>query len=97
MNEELARYKDAKKIVEKARVTRLFMAHLAVFIVGNIFLGGWNLLTYFVKGNEFLWFPIPLMFWGVGVLIHYTMSVALFDEWWNRDEMIMDPGSSAGE
>ena len=72
--------------MEKARVVRLFLAHLAIFVIGNIFLGIWNSLTYYVKGNELLWFPIPIVFWGVGLLIHYTVSVVLFDEWWERDE-----------
>ena len=89
MNEDLAGYRDARKNVEKARAVRTFLVHLAVFIIGNIFLGVWNSLTYYVKGNELLWFPIPLIFWGVGVLIHYTVSVALFNEWWDRDESII--------
>ena len=86
MDDQLESYKNAKKTVEKARVVRLFLAHLAIFVIGNIFLGIWNSLTYYVKGNELLWFPIPIVFWGVGLLIHYTVSVVLFDEWWERDE-----------
>ena len=89
VNEELESYKEARKTVEKDRVVRTFLVHLAVFIIGNIFLGVWNSLTYYVKGNELLWFPIPLIFWGVGVLIHYTVSVALFNEWWERDESVI--------
>ena len=84
--DQLESYKNAKKTVAKARMVRLFLAHLAIFVIGNIFLGSWNSLTYYVKGNELLWFPIPLVFWGVGILIHYTVSVALFNEWWERDE-----------
>ena len=89
MSDEVARYKEAKKNVEKARAVRIFLVHLSVFIIGNIFLGVWNSLTYYIKGNELLWFPIPLIFWGVGVLIHYTISVALFNEWWEHDETII--------
>jgi len=61
MNAELARYKEMKKIVERARAVRVFMAHLTIFIVGNIFPGAWNGLTYYVNGNDFWWFPIPLI------------------------------------
>jgi len=86
VNEELANYREVRKSVEKARADAVFLVHLAVYIIGNIFLGIWNSLTYYINGNELLWFPIPLIFWGVGVLIHYTMSVALFNEWWERDE-----------
>ncbi len=90
MSDDVARYKEAKKNVEKARAVRIFLVHLSVFILGNIFLGVWNSLTYYIKGNELLWFPIPLIFWGVGVLIHYTISVALFNEWWDNDESIIN-------
>ena len=89
MNDDLASYKEARKAVEKARVVRVFLIHFSTFVIGNIFLGVWNSLTYYIKGNELLWFPIPLIFWGVGVLIHYTISVALFNEWWERDESII--------
>lgn len=89
MSDQLANYKEARKGVEKTRATRVFLIHLAAFIIGNIFLGVWNSLTYYIKGNELLWFPIPLIFWGVGVLIHYTVSVALFNEWWDRDESVI--------
>ena len=57
---------------------------------GNVFLGFWNALTYFVKDSDTLWFYIPLLFWGVGVLIHYVQGVALFDEWWELDERTID-------
>ena len=43
-------------------------------------------MTYVVKDDDALWFFLPLLFWGVGVIIHYLNSVALFDEWWEADE-----------
>ena len=86
MNDEVTRYKEARKSVEKARAVRIFLVHFSAFILGNIFLGVWNSLTYYVRDNQLLWFPIPLIFWGVGVLVHYTVSVVLFEEWWERDE-----------
>ena len=89
MTDQLESYKEAKKTQEKARGLQIFVAHLFLFIAGNIFLGVWNVLTYMVKGNELLWFPMPLGFWGVGVLIHYTISVALFNDWWEHDETII--------
>ena len=55
--------------------------------MGNIFLGAWNIWTYQNRGDEFLWFYFPLIFWGVGVIIHYVQSVVLFDDWWDQDEV----------
>jgi len=33
---------------------------------------------------------LPLLFWGVGLLVHYVQAVALFEEWWELDERIID-------
>ena len=63
--DQLESYNNAEKTVEKARAARLFVAHLAICIIGNIFLGNWNSSTHYVNGNELLWFPIPLVFYGV--------------------------------
>ena len=79
-------YRETRKSIEKARAVRIFLSHLAAYILGNIFLGSWNVLTYFLKDSPTLWFFLPLLFWGVGLIIHYVHSVALFDEWWDLDE-----------
>jgi len=83
---EFQEYQAARKTVEKNRAVRTFFVHLAAYIIGNIFFGIWNVLTYVMKDHELLWFPLPLIFWGVVLLIHYAHSVALFDDWWERDE-----------
>ncbi len=82
----IGHYSQARKEIEKARAVRAVVAHLAAYLVGNAFLGSWNALTYFVKDNDTLWFYIPLLFWGVGLIIHYVQAVVLFDEWWGLDE-----------
>ena len=86
----LEAYKEVRRSLEKRRAQLIFIAHLGAYVIGNIFLGGWNILTYFVKDSETLWFFIPLLFWGVGVIIHYLQSVALFDEWWDVDERTIE-------
>ncbi len=83
---DLSPYQDARKAIEKSRAVRGFVFHLVAYILGNGFLGFWNVMTYVVKEDQTLWFYIPLLFWGVGVIIHYVQSVALFDEWWDVDE-----------
>ncbi|MBM3944451.1 MAG: 2TM domain-containing protein [SAR202 cluster bacterium] len=93
---ELARYKETRKAIEKARAMRIFFSHFAAFFIGNIFLGVWNVLTYFIKEDKTLWFYLPLIFWGVGVLIHYLQGVALFENWWERDERIIDERLGGG-
>ena len=88
--EELKTYQETRKVVGKRRAVRIFFYHLAAYALGNIFLGAWNILTYQLRGDEILWFYSPLIFWGIGVIIHYLQGVALFDDWWNQDETITE-------
>ena len=85
----LMAYRAARKTIEKRRALLFFYAHLGAFIVSNLFLSGWNALTYFVKESSTLWFFLPLLFWGVGVIVHYLHAVALFEEWWELDERVI--------
>ena len=87
---QVTQYKETKQAVQKARAVREFLLHLAGYVVSNIFFGVWNGLTYYVKDEPTLWFYIPLIFWGVGVIIHYVQGVVLFDDWWRRDESVVD-------
>ena len=89
-DEVVAAYRTARRAIEKARSVRIFISHLIAFILGNLFLGFWNAMTYFVKDSDTLWFFLPLLFWSVGLLIHYVQSMALFDEWWDLDERKID-------
>ena len=83
-------YRQARRDIERSRAKLVFYAHLGAYVVGNLFLGGWNVLTYVVKKSDALWFFLPLLFWGVGLIVHYLQSVALFDEWWELDERNID-------
>ena len=85
-SDELTRYAEIRKSVVRRRSMQTFVAHLGMYLVGNAFFGGWNALTYYVTETGFIWFPLPLLFWGIGVLIHYWNSIILFDRWWERDE-----------
>ena len=89
MDPGIGEYSRERMSIERRRAVRLFLLHLAFYVLGNVFLGGWNALTYFVLGSPTLWFVLPLLFWGVGVIIHYLNSVALFEEWWEHDERII--------
>ncbi|MBM3948647.1 MAG: 2TM domain-containing protein [SAR202 cluster bacterium] len=78
-------YQGVRKEVAKRRAYRIFYSHMAAYIIGNVFLGVWNILTYFIKDDTTLWFFVPLIFWGIGLLIHYIQGVALFNDWWDND------------
>ena len=86
----VTRYRVIRKTVAKARAVRIFFYHLAAYVLGNIFLGAWNIFTYQNLEDQTLWFFSPLIFWGVGVIIHYVQGVALFEDWWEKDEQITD-------
>lgn len=82
-------YREARKAVTRERATNIFAFHVAAYIGSLAFLGALNILTISLSGYEVVWFFIPLIFWGIGVLIHYVVGVALLDDWWDRDEGII--------
>ena len=84
--QEITKYVTAKKEVVRKRCLRVFLFHLLAYVLANLFLGGWNALTYYVKGDKTLWFFLPLIFWGVALLIHYVNGVVLIEQWWKNDE-----------
>ena len=66
------------------------ITHLGAYVIGNVIIGLWNAGTYYLRDNDNLWFWLPLLFWGLGVIVHYLQSVALFDNWWDRDERLIE-------
>ena len=84
-DESVDLYREARRAVTRERATSLFAFHVATYVASLLFLGIWNMVTVSrVQGGW--WFITPLIFWGVGVIIHYILAVALFDDWWDRDE-----------
>jgi len=81
---ELSRYVTTRRTVERNRSVQIFRFHLLAYVLGNAFLGGWNALAYYIRGDQVLWFFMPLIFWGVAVLIHYVHAIVLFDNWWKQ-------------
>ena len=87
--EEIRQYEEIRKVVARARAVHIFGYHVVAYVLGNIFLGAWNIFTYQNRRDEVLWFWSPLIFWGGGgVIIHYLQSIALFNDWWQQDESI---------
>ena len=86
---EIARYRDSRKAVERQRALRVFAAHLVAYIIGNMIIALWNAGTFYLRDNDTLWFWLPLLFWGIGIIAHYVLGVALFDDWWDRDERVV--------
>jgi hypothetical protein len=71
----LAEYKKAyrKMNARKARIG--FIANLAAYVIVNSLLIAVNLM--FVP--QFMWCAFPLIGWGIGLTMHYTFGVHLFD------------------
>lgn len=78
-------HKIARKRVEEKKG---FYYHLIVFPLANAFLFGLNYLT----SPDFFWCLIPLMGWGVGLIIHYFVVFGIpgkgrIDETWKAREI----------
>lgn len=78
-------HKIAKKRVEEKKG---FYYHLITFALVNLFLFILNMLT----SPGFYWFLIPLMGWGIGLIIHYFTVFGIlgkgpFDEKWKAKEI----------
>ena len=85
----LAQYIAARRAVQRRRSLKIFFFHLGFYILGNIFLGVWNVLAYVALDDETLWFFLPLVFWGLALIIQYVVTVALFDDWWRQTERVI--------
>ena len=87
---DIAKYREARKAVERKRTYQVFIWHLVAYVLGNLAMGLWNVGTFYLRDNDTVWFYLPLLFWGVGLMVHYVLAVALFDNWWDRDERLVD-------
>ncbi|MDA1189125.1 MAG: 2TM domain-containing protein [Chloroflexi bacterium] len=83
---QLAVYIANKKRMRRFRSRRTFFFHLGLYLLSNISLVLFNVYTIYVWEQPGWWSLLSLVFWGLGVIIHYVMSVVLFEEWWNTDD-----------
>jgi len=78
-------YKTAKKRVKKKKD---FYGHLSAYIAVGLFFFMINMATF---DGRHIWFYIPLLPWGIGLLIHYfnvfglPWSGALTTEWEDKE------------
>ncbi|MEM2878415.1 MAG: 2TM domain-containing protein [Candidatus Hadarchaeales archaeon] len=72
-------FKRAWKELEIEEAKRGFMAHLAAYLIINIFILVFNLITY----SDQLWFYWITIGWGVGLVFHFVFSRERFvvSEW----------------
>lgn len=69
--------KDEKYFAEKYKMllrkrdknVREFYVHLSMYVIAHIFM----VVIYFISGRGFPWFVFPLIFWGIGLLVNYSM------------------------
>lgn len=78
----LAEYKSAYRKMQTRQAKIGFTIHFAAYIVVNSLLATINLLLV----PEVTWFIFPLVGWGIGLTLHYTLAVRLFDRFLRADE-----------
>jgi len=83
MNEEEIKYQRAKK---RVKALRGFYIHFGIYILVNLFLFLLNIIT----SPAILWFFLPLLGWGIGVIAH-ALSVfgvgSLFGADWEEKKI----------
>ena len=69
MSEEISLedFKEALKEIRVINARRSFISHLTAYIIVNAFLLFINLWI----NPHYLWFPYPLVGWGIGIVFHY--------------------------
>ena len=84
-------YKKAKERVEKKKG---FYKHLSSYIAVGFFFMAMNVFTFFKAGHDGpgVWFFLPMLPWGIGLLIHYFSVFGLpgssaLSEKWEEEEM----------
>lgn len=75
-------YKKAYRKMSAKQGKKGFLIHLTAYVVVNSLLTTVNLL--FVP--EFIWCIFPLVGWGIGLTMHYTFAVRLFDRIMTAEE-----------
>ncbi|CAB3288586.1 Histidine kinase [Methanocaldococcus lauensis] len=68
-------YKKVYREIIKEKKKRKFLIHLIIYIIVNAMFIVDNLL-YTPKE---IWFIYPLIFWGIGLLIHYLYGIHWID------------------
>jgi 2TM domain len=63
-------YEQAELELETQSARRGFLLHAAIYVVVQATLITINL----VAASEFIWFPFPLVGWGVGLTMHYLFG-----------------------
>jgi len=81
----LEAYKKAFREVKKEEEKRGFLVHLTIYIIVNTALAIINL----IYSRETIWFIFPLVFWGLGLTIHY-LGVRWSDKELERLEAIAE-------
>ena len=75
--DDQARYERARK---RVRQLKGFYQHLTIYLLVNTFLAIVNLAA---SPNR-IWFPWPLLGWGIGLLAH-AASVFVHHTFWGKD------------
>ncbi len=78
----LAEYQSAYRAMQKRQGKIGVTIHSAVYVAVNSALAAVNLLLV----PEVIWFIYPLLGWGIGLTLHYTLAVRLLDRLLKADE-----------
>jgi hypothetical protein len=71
----LAEYKQAELKLDLHDMRRGWYIHALVYVLVNTGLVALNLILLTQTDESFLWFPFPLVGWGIGLFNHYLHAI----------------------
>jgi 2TM domain-containing protein len=72
-------YKQAERELMRHQARRGWKVHLVVYALVNAGLMTLNLALVTTTDASFIWFPFPLVCWGIGLTAHYFCGVRSAD------------------
>lgn len=72
-------YEEAERQLTRKEERQGFRIHAAIYLLVNLLLFGINMAVITRTGEDFVWFVFPLVFWGIGLAMHYYFGVRAFE------------------
>ena len=88
-------YMRAERDVTLREWRRGWRVHALVYVVVNTGLAALNVALVTATDASFIWFPFPLVGWGIGLTLHYLHGVRRADRTLRRRQLAIEEHAEA--